>query len=66
MVKIDVLCYVTFTIIKKKFFLMIKPACHQKFLISLGVGVVFTQHLKDLLWGRGTRGQREHIFWKDT
>lgn len=45
---------------------MIKPDCHQKLLISLGVGVVFTQHLKDLLWGRGIHGQYEHIFWKDT
>ena len=62
MVKIDVLCYVTFTIIKKKKLKMIKPACHQIFLRRLGVGVVFTQHLKDLLWGEGTHGQHEPIF----
>ena len=45
---------------------MIKQACQQKFLRRLGVGVVFTQHLKDLLWGEGTHGQDEQIFWKDT
>lgn len=54
---------------------MIKPACHQKLLMRLGLGAVatasnhmriFTHCLKDLLWGEGTYGQREHIFWKDT
>lgn len=52
--------------LKKKKLKMIKPACQQKFLRRLGVGVVFTQHLKDLLWGEGTHGQDEQIFWKDT
>lgn len=50
---------------------MIKPACHQKLLMRSGLGAVatasnhmriFTHCLKDLLWGEGTYGQREHIF----